>query len=236
MTKVHHVCSPGCNIIHRSLVVLLLSSLFLFLTISIPASAFSLSTSAVSERRDVLKQLAFLVTMTVPLGSDTASAACLYGDLSKECIGVYKQPANTVEESSSSGLTLEKALKTLVKQRQVADTEIREAITVGRLEDAGLLILALVPRVASAGSVVLQQHQMQEDGSNNNSQLQQLKLDRLQNKFAEALGSFGQCDVSVGQGMRGEMGSITMAQLTILSDLQEGIAALDDFLVMAPFF
>jgi hypothetical protein len=210
------------------------SSLFLTIIISTPASAFSLSTSAASERRDVLKRLAFLATTIVPLRSDTASAACLSGDLSKECIGVYKLPAKNAVESS--GLSLEKALQVLVKQRQLADTEIREAVTGGRLEDAGLLILALVSRVTSAGSVVLQQQQMQVDGSNNRSQLQQLKHDKLQNKLEDALGSFGQCDISVGQGMRGEMGSITMAQLTILSDLQEGIAALDDFLAMMASF
>jgi len=37
-------------------------------------------------------------------------------------------------------------------------------------------------------------------------------------------------DITIGQGLRGTMGVSAVAQLTILSELREATAALDDFL------
>lgn len=179
-------------------------------------------------------------TVTAILAASSAcQAACLPGDISKECIGVYKVPLDEV----NSGMlntpqavqrnvpdlnyvppvkypqSAADAVQILQAQRTAAD-DIRSVVAAGRLEEAGIKMLNLLPKVTAAGRVVVD-HVAQTSplvGGAKDVQLMQ-----LQSRLDETLVSFGQVDVSIGQGLRGELGVVTVAQLTILSDLKDAI-------------
>lgn len=182
----------------------------------------------------------------------SANAACLPGDLSKECIGVYKVP---LDETTSGGLldspeavqrnapnlnyvpptmkfpaTVTEAVQQLQAQRTAAD-DIRSVVAAGRLEEAGIKVLNLLPRVTAAGRVVVD-HVAQTTALTGGAK--DVQLLQLQSRLDETLGSFGQVDVSIGQGLRGELGVVTVAQLTILGDLKDAMIAFDDFLQQIP--
>jgi hypothetical protein len=182
-----------------------------------------------------------------------AMAACLPGDLSKECIGVYKVPMDdriagmvgTKEalEKNAPGLnyvppvavpkSLADAMTVLQTQRRATD-DIRSVVAAGRLEEAGIQVLNLIPRVTAAGRVVLQSV-MDTQRSQQMSEGARQVLDlQMQSKLDDMVANFGQLDITIGQGLRGEMGVVTAAQLNILSDLKDAVISLDDFLDSIP--
>lgn len=57
-----------------------------------------------------------------------------------------------------------------------------------------------------------------------------MKVARLKDDFNMAMGLWGECDVVIGQGLRGQLGVTTVAQLQILSSLKDAVLAYDDFL------
>ena len=122
------------------------------------------------------------------------------------------------------------AMAQLEAQRRAAD-DIRSVITGGRLEEAGIKVLNLVPKVTAAGRVIVDSVAQNSPLSGGAKEVQLLKL---QSKLDETLGYFGQVDVSIGQGLRGELGVVTVAQLTILSDLKDAMIAFDEFLEQIP--
>ena len=122
------------------------------------------------------------------------------------------------------------AVQILQAQRTAAD-DIRSVVAAGRLEEAGIKVLNLLPKVTAAGRVVVDhvaQTSPLEGGAKD------VQLLQLQSRLDETLVSFGQVDVSIGQGLRGELGVVTVAQLTILGDLKDAMIAFDDFLQQIP--
>lgn len=194
------------------------------------------------DRRRALK-----VAVTGLFAPIPVNAACLPGDLSKECIGVYKVPldpeiddfVNTEEALKKfapdikfvppvqSPKSARDALDVLYAQRKAAD-DIREVVTAGRLEEAGIKVLNLIPKVTMAGRVAMASS-LEKDGPGGVSEVRQIQV---QSTLDQLLGLFGQCDVSIGQGLRGEMGVSAVAQLNILSDLKDATIAFDDFLAL----
>ena len=193
----------------------------------------------VLSRRHVMELLCSGTVTAILAASSACQAACLPGDISKECIGVYKVPLDEV----NSGMlntpqavqrnvpdlnyvppvkypqSAADAVQILQAQRTAAD-DIRSVVAAGRLEEAGIKMLNLLPKVTAAGRVVVD-HVAQTSplvGGAKDVQLMQ-----LQSRLDETLVSFGQVDVSIGQGLRGELGVVTVAQLTILSDLKDAI-------------
>lgn len=135
----------------------------------------------------------------------------------------YVPPVPVPKSAADARLVLE-------AQRQAAD-DIRAVVAAGRLEEAGIKVLNLVPKVTAAGRVVVDtvaQTTTFSDG------VKEVQLLRLQSKLDETLGNFGQVDVDIGQGLRGEMGVVTAAQLQILADLKDAMMAFDDFLTQIP--
>lgn len=219
-----------------------------------PEKSPSTATSSVITRKNVLDSLCTTGTTLVVSYSSSmtppAGAACLPGDLSKECIGVYKVPMDDAISGmvgSKEALkqnapdlnyippvgvpeSLEEAMQILEAQRRAVD-DIKSIIAGGRLEEAGIKVLNLVPRVTAAGRIVVQNVAQTSTLSNGAKEVQLL---RLETKLDETLGCFGQVDVSIGQGLRGEMGVVTVAQLSILNDLKDAIIAFDEFLEEIP--
>eukprot|EP00980_Cylindrotheca_fusiformis_P020572 scaffold7641_cov115-Cylindrotheca_fusiformis.AAC.18 len=177
----------------------------------------------------------------------TTKAACLPGDLSKECIGVYKVPMDanvlpyvgTPEDLKKFAPDLKyvppiqapdnfsAALDDLKSQRIAAD-DIQQVVSAGRLEEAGIKVLNLMPKVTSAGRLVVDVIEGKLDP--NTSKVDEMKLTRIRDQLDMVIGLWGECDVTIGQGLRGQMGVSAVAQLQVLSSLREATGALDDFL------
>jgi hypothetical protein len=211
-------------------------------------------------------------TMAVLLSTQPANAACLQGDLRPECIGVYKVPMDDrilPYVSTPEALrkfapdlqwvapipppqTLDMAWDLLEAQRLAAN-DIYHVVQQGRLEEAGIKILNLIPIVTTTCHMILedaliqvaqsnaalrarQQQQEQElrtdNSSNSDSALMTLASNRLETQCALALGLWGETDIMVGQGIRGDLGVSAVAQLQLLTQLEEATAALDDFVAL----
>lgn len=206
-------------------------------------------------RRTVLKEFlcccsAAVIVVAISSEDSSASAACLPGDVSKECIGVYKVPmddsiagmVSTPEalQRNAPGLnyvppvsfpqSIADAVGLLQSQRLAAD-DIRSVVAAGRLEEAGLKVLNLVPKVTAAGRVVVDHV---AETSTLTGGAKDVQLLQLQSTLDETLNSFGQVDVSIGQGLRGDLGVVTVAQLTVLGDLKDAMIAFDNFLQQIP--
>ena len=211
-------------------------------------SSFSIDDQRITSRRSLL---AGIMTGGMVSASTSLSswAACLPGDLSPDCIGVYKVPLDdgilpyirSAEElkkyapdvkyvpipSNGKDLSRQSALEILQTQRLAAE-DIRSVVLSGRLEEAGIKVLNLLPKVNAAGNALLQMVVVQEE----NSATQQLRLSRLQNQFQELQSLWGGIDVLMGQGLRGELGVSAVAQLQILKEVDEGLRCYDDFLAL----
>ena len=101
------------------------------------------------------------------------------------------------------------------------------------LEDA----LIQVAQSNAARARQQQQEQQQElrtdnSSSNSDSALMTLASNRLEAQCALALGLWGETDIMVGQGIRGDLGVSAVAQLQLLTQLEEATAALDDFVAL----
>lgn len=208
----------------------------------------SLSAKGLS-RRAILQRSAFGVLAPVESilnKSLTANAACLPGDLSPSCIGVYKVPIDdnilpfigteTALKKNAPDLSyvppivapksVSDALETLRKQRLLAD-EIVQIVTAGRLEEAGIKVLELLPKVTIAGRLIVN---ARLDIQGASDAIQELQQQQLQNSFDQVYVSWNSVDVLIGQGLRGEMGASVVAQLTILAELKDATRALDDLI------
>ncbi len=168
------------------------------------------------------RQLLWEFITAAPLAASPAHAVCTWGELSEDCIGVYKMPAN----SAPALMDVSTARSSLMEQRQRIDS-IKSNILSGNLVQGGLELLKVVPKIDKAAKSLIF---MDYGGS---SAVSGLIIQRMEAQLEEINGLLGQADVSIGQGMRGETGSVTMAQLTIIRDLQDAQNLLDDFLASA---
>lgn len=180
---------------------------------------------------------------------EPAFAACLPGDLSKECIGVYKVPIDdgilpfvgTPEKLQlyapdlkyippiQAPTNTKRALELLDTQALAAE-DIQQVVLSGRLEEAGIKVLSLLPVIQSSGKFLVNKI---EFGllTPNSTTIDDLKISKLKANLDVALGMWGECDIVIGQGLRGQLGVTTVAQLQILSSIKDAIVAYDDFLV-----
>ena len=167
------------------------------------------------------RQVIWGLLTAVPIAVSPVNAMCTWGDASEDCIGVYKMPPNPAAASMDSSI----ARSSLLDQRQRMDS-IKSSILAGDLVQGGLELLKVVPKISKAGKSLIPTTTT-NDGK---SVVSGLRMQQMESQLEEILGLLGQSDVSIGQGMRGEMGSVTMAQLTILRDLQDAQNLIDDFL------
>jgi hypothetical protein len=181
-------------------------------------------------------------------------AACLPGDLSKECIGVYKVP---IDDSVLPYVGTPEALKRFapdlnfvpptarptsfsqamawLSAQRLAATDIREVVAAGRLEEAGIKVLNLLPKVNTAGGFLVEtiRRAAGSSSSSTTSAISQLRVQQVEDQYSLMIGLWGETDVMIGQGIRGDMGVSAVAQLNILKNIQEATIAMDDFLSTA---
>lgn len=193
----------------------------------------------------------------VAAGRNTANGACLPGDLSPDCIGVYKVPLDdTIKAMVSTREALKKyapdlnyvppipapksfkdALEALLAQRRAAD-DIATVVAAGRLEEAGVKVLNLIPRITVSGRRLLVEPAPDEapaaaaaaSSSSSEDFIQDLRRQRLVRSLEDAEVAWNSVDIMMGQGLRGELGVSAVAQLQILSELRDATAALDELL------
>lgn len=172
-----------------------------------------------------------------------SNAACLPGDLAPSCIGVYKVPIDdNIKEMVSTRETLQKyapginyvppipsptsfssAYEAILTQRLAAD-DIINVVSAGRLEEAGIKVLNLIPRLTVSGRVLVDYEPSEAKSTQESIQRQQ-----LQNLLEATEVAWKNVDILIGQGIRGDMGVSAVAQLNILSELREAITSLDEF-------
>jgi len=175
-------------------------------------------------------------------GRGVAHAACLSGDTSSNCIGVYKVPVDPEIEDFVN--TPQKLLlyapdvkwvppvevpknsaeaSKWMKELKVRCEGLEGMVLKGDLEGAGKDVLDITPKVVVAGRVIM-------EGAKGTSTTA-MKFEAAWNSLTVYL---GQCDVLLGQGIRGEMGAIALAQLMILESVKEINNSFDDLLQNIP--
>ena len=235
--------------------------------------------SRLSDRRRFFSQVvttastAFATTTTtaVVVSSSPSSchAACLPGDTRTECIGVYKVP---IDDNVFPYVGSPEALKKfapdlqyvppiavpqslqdafdILETQRLAGKDIQQVVSSGKLEEAGIKVLNLIPKITTAGRVVLatvreqQQQQQQQQlkttattttrSTSENTNLDvvnELQFSKLEGLFNDMVGLWSECDIVIGQGIRGQLGVSAVAQIQILECIQDASIAYDEFLL-----
>ena len=197
-------------------------------------------------------------TMAAAIGpilttSTVSQAACLPGDLSKECIGVYKVP---IDDRILPYVSTPEALKRfapdlnyvppmavpssvamaweILETQRLAVNDIQQVVQKGKLEEAGIKVLNLVPKVTQSGKVILDdcfQHIVKSLSTT--SVVKEMTMNRLESQWEMVLGLWGETDVMIGQALKGEMGVSAVAQIYLLNQIKDATAAMDDFMTLA---
>jgi len=224
-----------------------------------------LQEDTVSSRRQLFQRSAAAAAVaSASLFPSDANAACLQGDLRPVCIGFYKVPLDdnilpyisTPEQLNKFAPDLtyvppieypksfESAMSILKTQRALSD-EIRQHVMAGKLEEAGVQVLGLLPQVSISCKRIVAELEttIRTNGitgktnravaSESEMTVESMAIEMAEDQSAYVNGYWGDCDITIGQGIRGELGVLTVAQLTILASLRDATGALDDFLVTA---
>jgi len=210
--------------------------------VSLSLSHFSITCNSPADRRNALTQIPWLSSLLLFFPTTRTNAACLSGDDSPDCIGFYKVPLDdailpyvgTPEELAkfAPGLRwvpLPKPPKTYKDARLEMDSlqektiELDDVILKGRLEEAGIELLRLIPRVTLAGRFLIEVYATEETGTmiqpiNEYTRMRSL---RIEEALTDLLAILNTCDVMLGQALRNELGSTTSAQIQILAELRD---------------
>lgn len=221
----------------------------------------------------VSKSFTAHIMVLMTMAAKSANAACLSGDIRPECIGIYKLPIDAAESPyvatpeklkvyapdlqwvppTPYPTTYTAALKQLNDERQHLDAT-KDLISRGNIEEAGLALLGITPKVNAAGLVIVQvinksandernfamksdTASTRNDGNPSSSPKAvtlEMKAYRIKTTLDELLGYLGETDVLIGQGLRGELGVSAPAQLQILSSLSNCSAEFDNMLHIIP--
>jgi hypothetical protein len=185
-----------------------------------------------------------------------SNAACLPGDLNPDCIGVYKVPLDdclrdmvSTKESLKvfapdlnfvppmSAPQSSKAALDMIRAQRLAVDDIATVVSAGRLEDAGIKVLNLLPRLTLSGRVLVEAAYGADvnnavsamEGAGSES-IQDLRRQQAKSLLAAAEVAWNDVDIMIGQGLRGSLGVSAVAQLLVLAEIRQATAALDDFM------
>jgi hypothetical protein len=187
-----------------------------------------------------------------------SNAACLPGDLNPDCIGVYKVPLDdclrdmvSTKESLKvfapdlnfvppmSAPQSSKAALDMIRAQRLAVDDIATVVSAGRLEEAGIKVLNLLPRLTLSGRVLVEAaygvdvnnavSAMEGAGSES---IQDLRRQQAKSLLAAAEVAWNDVDIMIGQGLRGSLGVSAVAQLLVLAEIRQATAALDDFMAV----
>jgi len=215
-------------------------------------------------RRQFLWSCLSVLTIVPPLSiaflPSFANAACLEGDPSPDCIGIYKERIDPDSVCIQSPQALDKCAPGLryvkppdypknyrearreMMALQKSSLTLEGSIMEGDLTGAGIILLRILPRVRASGEVAVESllgndvSDSGNGGGKDNGRLgrrktastqKRQKVDyvisgmRAESLQAELLNALGGCDVMIGQALRGDLGSITAAQIDIVSELRD---------------
>lgn len=126
------------------------------------------------------------------------------------------------------------AFTKLADSRDRFEKIVIDSIKRGKLEDAGVELLDITPLVTVAGRVIVSElsgsprksndwtsSSISEEGGNRGSGDLSMKGLRAEVVLSELVVALGQVDILLGQGMNGQLGSITAAQIQLLSACTE---------------
>lgn len=232
--------------------------LLLLLLVLVMSPALTLRSPASPHRRKVLSLGSFFLSSCF-LKPNPSQAACLQGDTSPDCIGVYKVPLDdailpyiqTPEKLAeyAPGVrwvppmqypkTYQAAVAELepLKDRIVA---LNDLVLKGNLTQVGVELLAILPRVVASGRIVVTSlataaakplADRQHGGSMSDLGLRCL---RVEDALTEVSAKLYSVDVMIGQTLRGDMGSLTAGQIQILNELREADILFDELLQAIP--
>ena len=239
--------------------------LLLSLIVSAVNPALSLHSPYAPHRRRQVLSLGSILLSTCLLHQPSPShAACLQGDTSPDCIGVYKVPLDdailpyvqTPETLATFApgvrwvppteypKTFGAALAELVplKDRVVA---LNDLVLKGNLTLVGMELLAILPRVVASGRVVVTclanaaaaaatPAVERREGGSMSSSDVGLRSLRVEDALVELSAKLSSADVMIGQTLRGDMGSLTAGQIQILSELKEATSLFEELLLAIP--
>jgi hypothetical protein len=100
----------------------------------------------------------------------------------------------------------------------------------GNLEQAGVELLDILPRLTVAGRVVISNLSSGKSKSSDAG----LRALRVEAAHTEALVKLNSCDVLLGQALRGELGSLTAAQVQVLGELRQADGLLEELTQALP--
>ncbi len=212
------------------------------------------SPSMWTTRRKWISSSIFALATSVTAAGNS-HAACLPGDLSRECIGVYKVP---IDDRILPYVATPEALKRfapdlnyvppiavpnsvalaweILETQRLAVDDIQQVVKAGRLEEAGIKVLNLVPKVTQSGRVILEDSLLKivnSLSSTSTSAVAEMTMNRLESQWEMVLGLWGEADVMIGQGLKGDLGVSAVAQIYILKQIADATAAMDDFMASA---
>jgi len=198
------------------------------------------------ERRGFLSKTAAALGVA-SIADREANAACLPGDQSEDCIGVYKMPYMDAKDSfwindketlsifapdiryvktEDLPATLDLAKQQLFDQRQQLKV-VRNIVFDGDLRKAGVEVLRILPKVSSAGIKISEHIEAKTDFFDKESEK---KFNTFDESMQGLLALWNGLDIEIGQALRGQRGVTAVAQIEILADLKELTVVFDDFL------
>eukprot|EP00591_Stephanopyxis_turris_P002885 CAMPEP_0195524390 /NCGR_PEP_ID=MMETSP0794_2-20130614/24194_1 /TAXON_ID=515487 /ORGANISM="Stephanopyxis turris, Strain CCMP 815" /LENGTH=178 /DNA_ID=CAMNT_0040654601 /DNA_START=465 /DNA_END=1001 /DNA_ORIENTATION=- len=131
------------------------------------------------------------------------------------------------------------AVKELEMLKSDCEGTLISSISRGQLEEAGKELLRINPRAIVAGKVVVEtlaDHTL----VSREKELKKAKVDlsmkalRAEAAYTALVNEMGGCDILIGQGLRGDLGVTTAAQILILETLKEVNGHFDDFFRAIP--
>ena len=210
----------------------------------------SMRTGGRTSRRDSLHRLGIFLATAASFSYPPvapAGAACLPGDDRPTCIGIYKVPIDDkilkyvetpeklkafapdldrwvppVQPPSSYGSALAE-----MRDLSVRTAELKEPALRGRLEEAGVRLLVIIPRVTVCGRVIV-------EGIFKGGDEFSMKAYRAEVALQELEAGLGWTDVTLGQALRGQLGVSAPAQLQVLAELNDAVRQFEEFLQVAP--
>ena len=196
------------------------------------------------DRRAALMAAVSTITMATT-SAMSANAACLAGDTSEDCIGIYKVPIDDeilpyVESPellakyapdvrwvppTSYPRNYKEALKELPSLQEQCQS-LEGLVLKGDISSAGQIVLGVMPRLTVIGRVMTRELASVKQYS--------VRSYRIEVAMSELVMTLGQCDMYFGQALRGELGSLVAAQIQILPDVREAVTCFDEFMNVLP--
>jgi hypothetical protein len=227
------------------------STFLCLLLLATPITSLSSPKPPSVDRRKVLNSLSGLLpVLLAPVA--ISQAACLQGDTSPDCIGYYKVPLDdAILPYIGSAEKLQqfapgvrwvppieyprnykdaKAELEPLRQRCIA---LNDVILRGNLTEAGIEVLGIVPRLTVAGRVIVRS--LSESASSAKTSADAgLRAIRIEEAYTELVSKLNSMDILLGQALRGDLGSLTAAQIQLVGELREANVLFDEIIAAMP--